>query len=260
MSKYSEFIKRPLTEILKKVSWEISCLDAGFTTVYVLGYVLDSAFLQITGALEQKVKCIYWELGNNNYELRYDILKNKIGECSNYEDKNKVFKMIIKEIIKLNKDVEVNQKDCWNSKINSFMNDFYNNNWHISEFYKKEYDELNNLKIVDFVKNCKYITKDFIDKIEFAEEIEIPLLNKVASQKQNNKRYLLNIIYNKAIEYRNRIAHNTKSTLNSLPDFAILRDENYKYENLFARFAIMLLVDRTFVDIFEQYEKARDGL
>jgi len=74
----------------------------------------------------------------------------------------------------------------------------------------------------------------------------------------NNKEELKKI-YDKAIIYRNRIAHNTKSSINNLPDFAELRNSDYKYTNPFARFAIMLLVDMIFIDVFKQYEKTRDN-
>jgi len=238
MSKDAIFIKRPLTDILEKVSWEISCLDAGFTTAYVLKYILDSTFLQITGALEQKVKCIYWELGNNNRELRYDILTNKkeVGECSRYEDKNKVFRMIGGEIIKSKGNVDIEQKQYWKSMENS-MEQFYNSNKMLIECYQREFKEYKELKMGNLVK-----------KTTITKENDIHLFN--------NKEDLRKI-YDKAIDCRNRIAHNTKASINNLPDFGTLKDENYKYENLFARFAIVLLSDETFVRVFEQYERIK---
>ena len=57
---------------------------------YPLGdYIMQSVFLKMTGFQEQKMKCICWELASNDYEYRYyRFTQNKLGECSNYKEKN----------------------------------------------------------------------------------------------------------------------------------------------------------------------------
>lgn len=274
MSKDSEFIKRPLTGILDKISLEISYLNAGFTTKHVLWYILDSAFLQITGALEQKVKCIYWELGNNSYDLRYDIInsKSKIGECSNYEDKNKVLKMLIEEIIAIKENrgykdccASIEQETYWKTSIGTIpikqsIKKFYDNGM-LEEYFLREYQEYEKI-ILDLDAKALIVDNKDIKKNE-EDKIDIHLFYEKQCGKKNTIHYKKNKelekIYNKAIKYRNRIAHNTKSTINNIPDFAELKDQYYKYEkNPFIRFAIILLVDRTFIDVFDQYEKARN--
>lgn len=40
-------------------------------------YVMQSLFLKLTGAQEQKLKCICWDIATHNYEYRYDFLNKK---------------------------------------------------------------------------------------------------------------------------------------------------------------------------------------
>jgi hypothetical protein len=251
MSNDLNFIKRPLTNILEKVSWEISCLDAGFTTIYVLRHILDSTFLQITGALEQKVKYIYWELGNNSCELKDEILTgwDRIKTYSRRDGKNKVLKIVGKEITRLGKKVDITQKNYW-TDVEKNIKYFYENG-KLTEYYKKEYEEYKDFNLGDLAEN---------ENSKNDEHNNIYLFKNTDNKNtNNNNKNILDDFYDKAINYRNRIAHNTKSSLNNLPDFTTLRDENYKYENIFLRFAIMLLADRTFIEVFDQYEKAREN-
>ena len=55
-------------------------------------YFMQSLFLRITGAQEQKMKCICWVMATNDYRYRYDLLNVKnYGECSEYKHKKGVY-------------------------------------------------------------------------------------------------------------------------------------------------------------------------
>ena len=78
---------------------------------------MQSVFLKMAGAQEQKMKCICWELATEDYEYRYKRYNGKwdLGECSNYEAKKIVYQDLIEQINKqehsykgLNPDQKIN--------------------------------------------------------------------------------------------------------------------------------------------------------
>jgi hypothetical protein len=55
-------------------------------------YFMQSLFLRVTGAQEQKLKCICWVMATNDYRYRYDLLNVKnYGECSEYKHKKGIY-------------------------------------------------------------------------------------------------------------------------------------------------------------------------
>lgn len=88
---HTSFILEPLENILKKGITPGTAIDDGINAFPIGEYFMQSLFLRMTGAQEQKMKCICWELATNNYQYRYEFLKNKsYGECSSYKDKNEI--------------------------------------------------------------------------------------------------------------------------------------------------------------------------
>lgn len=86
---HTSFILEPLENILKKGITPGTAIDDGINAFPIGEYFMQSLFLRMTGAQEQKMKCICWELATNNYQYRYEFLKNKsYGECSSYKDKH----------------------------------------------------------------------------------------------------------------------------------------------------------------------------
>lgn len=110
---HTDFISESLIEILKSGINACSSLSGGIESYPMAEYFMQSLFLKLTGALEQKMKCICWVLATNNYSYRYDFLTNKsYGECSSYDDKNKIFSDLIRCI----KEIDPNFKlyHIWN--------------------------------------------------------------------------------------------------------------------------------------------------
>ena len=64
---HSEFIETPLLEILKEGLHACRPLVGGIQTEPVKEYFLSSLFLRMTGAQEQKLKCVCWELATHDY-------------------------------------------------------------------------------------------------------------------------------------------------------------------------------------------------
>jgi uncharacterized membrane-anchored protein len=57
-------------------------------------------------AQEQKMKCIGWELATYDYEYRYKFTQKPLGECSSYDEKEKIFNDIIYQIVKHGKKIK----------------------------------------------------------------------------------------------------------------------------------------------------------
>lgn len=96
---HGDFILSPLFDILKGGVNASYSLTAGIETYPLSEYFFQSLSLRMTGAQEQKLKCILWELASNDYQFRYDFLHTKsYGECSEYKAKSDVFNDLVNAI------------------------------------------------------------------------------------------------------------------------------------------------------------------
>ena len=108
--KHTKFILTPIFEILEDCVNATKGISSGIETYPLCDYIMQTTFLKMTGASEQKLKCVLWEIATNDFSFRNDFLKQSYGECSNIDDKNKVFKVIKKQIKTMNLDKEVFKK------------------------------------------------------------------------------------------------------------------------------------------------------
>lgn len=60
--------------------------------------------------------------------------------------------------------------------------------------------------------------------------------------------------YEELYNQRNKIAHNTLSYQQNLPDFNILKNEKEYSRNYFLWFAILLLIDNIFIEMYKLYQ------
>jgi len=102
MSKHDKFILMPMNTILKDAILATSGIGNGIETYPLCDYIIQSIFLKMTGYQEQKMKCIAWEIATNDFDYRRKLLNNedKLGEYSTFEAKNKIYKIIYKQIEK----------------------------------------------------------------------------------------------------------------------------------------------------------------
>ena len=148
---HSKFIKTPIFEILKDGVNACRGIGCGMEAYPLRDYILQSLFLRMTGAQEQKLKCICWEMATNDYTYRYDFInKGKdYGEFSKYDQKNKVYTQLIKEIKKYNKRFDIDnlewirgidsdlKEDLFNQEISSKIAKKISNQETLSEETKK---------------------------------------------------------------------------------------------------------------------------
>lgn len=89
---HTDFILNPLMEVLANGVRACTSLPVGIENSALGEYFMQSLFLRITGAQEQKLKCICWVMATNDYRYRYDLLNVKqYGECSEYRHKKGIY-------------------------------------------------------------------------------------------------------------------------------------------------------------------------
>ena len=239
------FILKPATELVKEAIWSLNATNGGIETFPISSYLLHSLFLKLTGAQEQKLKCICWELACRDYEYRYDRFeRNRYSECSDYTDKNMVYNDILNAIKKLDKsflitdDIKNNIVSVWKESTRQLFEDSvlcYN--------FKRKYDEykelINDVDNKWIMNNTQLFTKE--DNISTAA-------------KQNTFNLTLQGLFTKYVyKERNRCAHNTRSYQHNLPSIKEMVSLEHKLQNYFLFMSIIILLDEIYRKLFETY-------
>lgn len=233
------FIKEPLDTICKDGMQAASALKCTFDTFPVFDYLLQSIFLRMTGCLEQKAKLIIWEMASYDADYRYHILSTKIGECSSLKDKKKIFNDLWEQIQKLSPNEE------FNPPIKKYLNDIKSSIQNIftdSPFALAYPQDFKNWKetILEWIKKAPKIQKEMSKGICFLDK---------------NKEWEKGI--ESMIDFRNTLAHNTKSHIKNIPHLSTMNNALYIYENYFIRFSLLMLIDQIFRDFFNKYLNLR---
>lgn len=228
---HTDFILSPITDILKDVVSASAGIGSGIETFPLCDYVLQSVFLKMTGFQEQKMKCVCWEMATFDYEYRYEFTKVPLGECSSYSEKQKIYKDLIKQIEKYGLDfsmIGIDKSRILATTISDIFNTFSNTN--LSIWAQK-----------DFL-TFEVISKGIKDTHFLNEK------GTLFSDTTLKKMYEAHLY-----RQRNRIAHNTSSYQQNLPTLKTLINEDYKYENYFVYFSILVLIDSIFIELYKKY-------
>lgn len=237
-SEHSEFILSPLVDILRNGLSACKGTGDGIESFPLCEYVTQSLFLKLTGAQEQKIKCICWDLATVDYEYRYEFLNNKnYGECSNWNSKNGVYNDLIRAIQKINSSFEPSQLfDA------AFLTNILNEILQVFEksiliiWLKREFDFYK-------VNYTSIISTRQIAQIKQPGSKVYPLFQSLLKDKFEE------IVYN----HRNRCAHNTLSYQINKPDFNAIAKEDYEYNSYFFRYTIIILIDSILMSLFNKY-------
>ena len=223
MNNHNDFILSSITDILKEVVSASAGIGSGIETYPLCDYIMQSVFLKMTGFQEQKMKCICWELATNDYEYRRVLLadEDKLGECSTFKAKNMIYKRLLAKIDLLdNKSKRSILLETFSDIIKTFLNT------NLSIWAQQSFNW--------FMKHHK----NFIKIKHFA----------------NGKNLLEDSLkYDLLYNHRNRCAHNLQSYQQNLPTLKTLANGNYQYENYFVRFAILILIDKIFIELYKNY-------
>ena len=241
---HNSFILTSISDMLVDVTSATLGAGDGVETYPLCDYVMQSVFLKMTGALEQKMKCISWEMATNDYEYRYmRYSKNPLGECSSYQEKNDIYKDLVKQI-QLRRRAEycpssIDRLGVLNKTTSQVKNTFIGTNlliWAQKSF--NEYIEIwGGLSERYFLENRNNL---------FTKRANLPPIG--------SGRKSLDEIYNDHLyKHRNRVAHNTFSYQQNLSTLSTLVNEYYKYNNYFVYFSILVLIDNVFIRLFDEY-------
>lgn len=239
---HRDFILQPITNILDEAISAVKLLGGGMQTNPLMNYLFHSIFLQMTGAQEQKLKCICWEVATINYDFRYLWLSKKkegdIGECSEYDDKIKVYNLLLRQLGE-DKDANIKTK------------------------YKKEKDALltETLQIVDELGRqeiFKPAESKHADFLEFAKQVSadnLMLPETLFGEKKVCGKTIKDIYVDKLYRQRNKNAHNTSSYQTNVPSFSQLSDKESFYDNYYIYFYLLALIDGMIRILFEEWCK-----
>lgn len=242
-SNHTKFILTPIFEILQDCVIATKGIRDGMESFPLCEYIMQTTFLKLTGASEQKLKCILWEIATNDYEFRYEFLRpqTSYGECSSLEDKRKVFKLLQHQIQSLNSD-------------NNYFNDIFN------DCVKKQIKDKIATNVKQLLLSSVLVSWQEKEFLFFENNIKSFFSEKYFCNynKKNNSNTISllekNIDYERLVyKQRNRCAHNLLSYQLNLPDLSILANKNYDYENYFFRFSVLILLDEIFMRIYSEY-------
>lgn len=240
-----QFILKSETAITKEALRSLDATNGGIETYPISDYLLHSLFLRLTGAQEQKLKCICWEMACRDYEYRYERYERKpYGECSCYDDKCMVYNDLLNEIKKLDETFDVTDAirdeilNDWKTSLQCILE-----NSLLVRNFKRSYDEYKVL-VASVRKNWIMNKKQL-----FTKKDNIP-----ESERHSTCGLALNELF---IDYvykeRNRSAHNTRSYQHNLPSIREMISKGYKLQNYFLYISIIILLDKIYIKLFNIY-------
>lgn len=239
------FILKHEYEIAKEAITSLNATNGGIEIYPISGYVLHSLFLRLTGAQEQKLKCICWEMACRDFEYRYERFeRNHYSECSDYKDKNMVYKDLLDGIRKHDEKFVVTDSikeeviRDWRSETHKLFDKSL-----LADHYRKQYDYYKTIEASvqgDWIMDEKQLFKKG-DSISSAEK------------EATCGMALFEIFHNYVYKERNRCAHNTKSYQQNLPSLTAMMAEDYKLQNYFMFMSVILLLDTIYVKLVRIY-------
>ena len=95
--KHKEFILTPLSSLIEQTLQPLDLYKGQICNYIMKEYVLQTLFMKLTGCMEQKAKCILWDIATHDFEYRRDFLRENSDkrEYSTYDSKNCVYKTLV---------------------------------------------------------------------------------------------------------------------------------------------------------------------
>lgn len=223
-----KFIMTPIETIMEEAVGACGVIGGGIETYPVSEYVFQSVFLKMTGAQEQKLKCICWYIASFDYTFRYQYLDRykDLHTFSALGDKTAVY-LLIMEFFKRNDGKRVMitsaEKDKMIRETAASIARIFGRS-ELKEWNKRQYQEF------------KLWATDIIQ-----------------GEVANGKQLLagnLKAVYDEMHQNRNRYAHNTLSYQQNLPSMKELV-KGKESGNFYEWFFILTLLDKVFMNRFE---------
>ena len=240
MSEHSGFILSSLSDILREGNSACRGIGDEMASFALSEYVMQTIFIKMTGALEQKMKCICWDMATKDYEYRYEYLNKKnYGECSDWKSKNGLYNDLIENIEKKDQDFRPS------ALINAdFLNRIINEVKAI--FLHSDMSVWQNRQFVCF--RDKYQNTFRANQIGIGKQKGAKVYKLFETDLQQ--------LFEKAVyQHRNRCAHNPLSYQSNKPELDSLAEDDGINNNYFYRYALLILIDEIFIALFRRYEE-----
>lgn len=218
--KHKDFILTPLSSLIEKTLCPLDLYKRQVCSYVMKEYILQTLFMKLTGCMEQKSKCILWDIATHDFEYRRDFLhdNSKQGEYSTYNSKNMVYKTLIKQGEKFD---DTGKIDLLNQ-----LKDFKDKILEKSILKVWLPRELRDLK-----------TKSLFDKERWAGD---SLFNSP-----------LKDIYDNLYKHRNRCAHNVLSYQGNVMNPQKIKEiGNANYATWFT---LLVLMDMIYMGLYEKF-------
>lgn len=284
----------PIASILRDTMTACNGIGNGIETQSLAEYVLQTTFLKMTGAQEQKLKCICWEMATNDFDYRYHYLKKDYGECSSYSDKNSIYRDLVEMIVKYDTtfsvaelfcDVDISSKEnvlidkkikeakkaqerqkgrkLTDAELQSLINGI-EASWTTNGICEKDRAKYSRVVLFESMQD---LVEEIICGTMVSQWEQHNYQNYIKNWKilANDQFALDNALMDKdwqdfytnvVYKHRNRCAHNLSSFQNNLPTLKTLVGEEYVYDNYYYRFSFLLLLDDIFMRLYKAYIKA----
>lgn len=257
ISPHQDFITSSVTDVFREASAALSSIDDGMMMLKASDYILQTAFMKMTGFLEQKMKCICWEIASQSYEYRHGVFfKERICGFSSYGEKKAVLNDLIKELFRCNAGFEIDKPKKQDmilrveDDIDSFCKVPCMHKIYLRQFVITK-ELLKKIKPEDILSGA---TKGDITKVElFSGQVKGNVQGIVTKNGKINLQYAYEeIVY----KHRNRCAHNTICYQRNNPLIDVVSSADYPFHNYLVRFAILDLVDMIFIMVYNAWGKA----
>lgn len=244
---HSQFILKPqLAEIELKVA-SFAALGDSIVVYSIQNDFLNSLFMQLTGAQEQKSKCICWMLAQYDLEYRRRRFFDgwNLSECSRLSDKNNVYGDLLNQTRKVLPDyhifADIPDKQVFVQSLHSKLYNIFENTNLVAQ-RKHEYETFK-----EIAQNLNLSNIDGENKLFKDGETDIDKM-------KDNSPVLLSAIYKLLYVHRNRNAHNTISYQENLPDIKNLLNTNVqRYSNIFLYIAELVIIDELYMRVYRAY-------
>lgn len=270
---HDRFILAPLFKIYHNGLLSCGNLPSGIENFPLKEYCLQSLFLRMTGALEQKLNCILWNIAANNVDFRRKFKSDSRRGVSDSAGKNALYADLIKccsPFYDPKEQVSIRvASDVWcmvkipveaETEYDSLFQQLKRQKGQSSSVSEIAAEAKQSIIFTRCVQNfislsnssilatwCQreynYFIKNFEQMFPFSEFCKQFLMSSKLSSNYDNFVYKL----------RNEYAHNTLSFRDNLPVFTRLAADDYNYNNVFCRFVFLLLIDEAISNIYSVY-------
>ena len=249
MGVHEAFINTPICSILEEAALGLRHLRVGASSIPLADYILQTVFMKMTGFQEQKCKCIVWELATIDYDYRYKILRNGLGECSDYDDKLKVLKALCERMSKPGAFSAEAERKALIQGMRTAVLSFHEICSHLG-WFDRAISVFNVLFKSGWESAVAQNTGNFFSgDIALATDAKTLLDLTTVSFKP----FYESVVY----RHRNRCAHNTTSYHGRHLSLEVLAAKANAYENYLVRFGILILIDDIMRKTFDVWQSGQ---